>query len=129
VFLGEALGDEGPNLAWLEDAASDDVVALCDAITVAVAARDKMLNYDTFDQEVRKVTERLGDRWTSATSLLRRILGQSRGLPGRRLLYHLPIGTLVSVRAAAGWLVASRQNSKASGAARAVVSTKASRHP
>ena len=110
TYLEEDLGNESIDLTPLEDADSDQLAALVSIAGLTLELRSKIHNYDEFDRNVRPLTESFGQSWSNATLVLRRVLGQSRGLPGRRLLFHLPMATLSSIMTASTWLLESRRS-------------------
>lgn len=114
-YLNEELGDESIQLARLAEADDSELEALILVLGHSLGVRTEALSYDEFDDLIRPMTQASGRAWSGATVVLRNVLRQTRGLPGRRLLYHLPLGVLESIRVSASWLLAARKSGVASG--------------
>lgn len=108
TYLEEELGGESLDLSILDRASDNELIALVDVLGSTLLFRAEHKQYEDFDGLIRPVTDSFDVVWSSATVVLRNVLGQTRGLPGRRLLYHLPLETIHSVQTASRWLLASR---------------------
>lgn len=108
-YLNEELGDDSIQLSKLAEADDLELEAMILVLGHTLGIRSQSLSYDEFDELIRPVTQNSGRAWSGATIVLRNILCQTRGLPGRRLLYHLPLGVLESIRASATWLLSARK--------------------
>jgi len=115
-YLGEELGHEPFDLAILGGASNDELVALVNVLAASFELRKAEKDYIEFDLQIRLVTDAFSSNWSGATTVLRKVLGQTRGLPGRRLLFHIPATVLETIRIASIWLLASRGVSVQSGA-------------
>lgn len=107
-YLGENVGGDSLNLSLIEQSSPEELELIMTVARVAKGAKNAGFEYAMFDNQIKEVVSTSAASWTVVTKILRSVLGQGKGLPGRRLLFHLPIGTLESIEAAASWLQKAR---------------------
>jgi hypothetical protein len=71
-----------------------DILIKAGALLTVVAQlrKDAGADYEAFDPGAKALIEGLGEDAKAVVASIRRLVGQEKGLPTRKLLFHLPVG-------------------------------------